>query len=86
MNLTQDLRYAARSLLRNPGFTTIGVLTLALGIGLNSAVFSATEALLLRPLPGVRNADELVQVYRSYSTSWTTAPAPCRTISTCVSG
>lgn len=69
MNLTQDLRYAARSLLRNPGFTTIGVLTLALGIGLNSAVFSATEALLLRPLPGVRNADELVQVYRSYSTS-----------------
>lgn len=69
MTLLQDLRYAARSLLRNPGFTTIGVLTLALGIGLNSAVFSATEALLLRPLPGVRNADELVQLYRSFGTS-----------------
>ncbi len=67
MTLLQDLRYAARTLARNPGFTIIGVLTLALGIGLNSAVFSATEALLLRPLPGARNSDELVQVYRSFT-------------------
>jgi len=69
VTLLQDLRYAVRTLARNPGFTTIGVLTLALGIGLNSAVFSATEALLLRPLPGARNSDELVQVYRSYTGS-----------------
>ena len=69
MTLLQDLRYAARTLARNPGFTAIGVLTLALGIGLNSAVFSAAEALLLRPLPGVRNSEELVQVYRSYTGS-----------------
>ncbi|MEW5918485.1 MAG: ABC transporter permease, partial [Gemmatimonadota bacterium] len=69
MSLLQDLRYAVRTLLRNPAFTIIGVVTLALGIGLNTAVFSATEALLLRPLPGVRNADELVQLYRSYTGS-----------------
>ncbi|MGH7712909.1 MAG: ABC transporter permease, partial [Gemmatimonadaceae bacterium] len=69
MTLLQDLRYATRTLLRNPGFTVVGVVTLALGIGLNSAVFSATEALLLRPLPGVRNSEELVQVYRSYAGS-----------------
>lgn len=69
MTLLQDLRYAVRTLARNPGFTAIGVLTLALGIGLNSAVFSAAEALLLRPLPGVRNSDEIVQIYRSYTGS-----------------
>ena len=69
MTLLQDLRYAARTLARSPAFTTIGVLTLALGIGLNSAVFSAAEALLLRPLPGVRNSDEIVQIYRSYTGS-----------------
>lgn len=69
MTLLQDLRYAVRTLARNPAFTAIGVLTLALGIGLNSAVFSAAEALLLRPLPGVRNSEELVQVYRSYTGS-----------------
>ncbi|MGQ0642107.1 MAG: ABC transporter permease [Gemmatimonadaceae bacterium] len=67
--LLQDIRYAVRTLLRNPLFTVIGVFTLALGIGLNSAVFSAAEALLLRPLPGVRNSHELVQLYRSYTGS-----------------
>lgn len=69
MTLLQDLRFAVRTLARNPGFTAIGVFTLALGIGLNSAVFSAAEALLLRPLPGVRHSDEIVQIYRSYTGS-----------------
>jgi predicted permease len=61
-----DLRYAARQLAKNPLFTAIVVITLALGIGLNAAVFSVVDALLLRPLPGARAPGELVQVYRTY--------------------
>lgn len=65
-SLANDFRLAVRLLGKSPLFTTIVVATLALAIGLNTAVFSAIDALLLRPLPGVRDADQIVQLYRKW--------------------
>ncbi len=65
--LLHDLRFALRMLRKNAAFTAAAVLTLALGIGLNTAVFSAIYALVLRPLPGVESPDRLVQLYRRWS-------------------
>ena len=65
-DIIQDLRFSVRMLLKNPMFTIAAVTTLALGIGLNAATFSAVHGLLLSPLPGTEDPDELVQIYRQW--------------------
>jgi putative ABC transport system permease protein len=61
--LIQDIRYGIRQLLRNPGFTIVAVFTLALGIGLNTGIFSLFDAVALRPLP-VKDPNAVVSVYQ----------------------
>src|SRR3954463_6446790 len=63
--LLQDLRYAVRTLFRTPGWTSMAVVTLAIGTGANAAVFSFVDALLFRPAPAIHPARALVSVFPS---------------------
>ena len=74
----QDLKYALRMLRKNPAFTAVAILTLAVGIGANSAIFSVVNSVLLRPLP-FREPGQLVRVYSEFPTMelkkfWLSAP------------
>ena len=90
--LRRDVTYALRRLVKAPGFAVVGVVSLAIGIGLCSLFFAQVNAIMLRPLPGARDPDALVSLQRPvpypyrYRSAWrrearTARPRVCSVIS-----
>ena len=73
--IVQDIRFALRGFGRNPGFTLVAILVLALGIGKNTAIFSVVDALVLRPLP-FPASDQLVAIHNRAADSPRLRPIP----------
>ena len=76
-SLWADLRFALRAIRRNPLFTTVAILSLALGVGANTAIFTLMDQIMLRPLP-VKDAAELVMLYQEGAHNGSNTDTFCR--------